>query len=220
MGAQELLFLNQEGDTVSFYFYGLTTSKIELNFEIIFYIYLYLDGGVKDDVLREAKCVAEEAAEPSEWSPIQVPFKCTIKGLTKEYNTLKLFSSEFVAGIPFGNTTLLDPLLTANAIKEGTILDYSLDVNKEKVPTMLIIESIDTSLSETEGIFKIIGKMGGNIEENIKLRIPMTFPKGAESICTIPISKAQEQITIECRFSAESNNQPLIFEQKILYSDI
>ena len=37
----------QESDTISFYFYGLTTSRIEINEEIIFDIYLYLDEGEK-----------------------------------------------------------------------------------------------------------------------------------------------------------------------------
>ena len=208
----------QEGNTVSFYFYGLTTTRIELNLEIFFYIYLYLDGGVKDNALQKAKCVAEEAADPSsEWSPVQAPFKCTITGLTKEYKTLKFSSSDFIAGVPFDNKILLDPVLTADAIKKGTLLDYSLDENKGKVPNMLIIDSIDTSLSESEGTFNIIGKMGGDITEEITLRIQMAFPLGTESVCTIPISKAQEQITIECKFSAVSEGKSLMFEQRIIW---
>ena len=207
----------QEGDTISFYFYGLTTTRIEINFEIIFYIYLYLDGGVKENILRQAKCFAEEAAQPSQWSPVQVPFKCNITGLTKDYQTLKFSASDYIAGVLFGNDTLLDPVLTANAIQEGILLDYSLDENKEKVPNMLIIDQIDTSSSESEGTFDILGKMAGDITQDIQFRIPMTFPVGTESVCTIPISTAQEQITIKCKFSANSMDASLMFEQRILW---
>ena len=210
---RQLNGFKQEGDVVSFYFYGLTTTRIEINFEIYFYIYLYLSGGVRDDALREVKCVAEENVVPTEWLPMQAPFKCTITGLKKQYHTFKFSSSECISGIPFNEPTLLDPMLTNEAIEKGEILDYSLEENKKKVPNALIIDSIDTSLSESEGTFKILGKMGGDVQEEFTFRIPMLFPPGAESICTIPIAIAHEQITIECKFSGILNNQPLMFEQ-------
>ena len=210
---RQLSNFKQEGDVISFYFYGLTTEKIEINYEIYFYVYLYLNGGIKDDELREVKCVAEENAVPTIWLPVQVPFKCTITGLKKQYETFKFSSSEFISGIPFKNPTLLDPLLTKEAIKNGEILDYSLDENKIKVPNLLVIDSIDTSLSESEGTFKILGKMSEEVQEEFTFRIPMLSPPGDESVCTIPIANAKEQITIECKFSGILNNQPLMFQQ-------
>ena len=122
---RQLNGFKQEGDTVSFYFYGLTTTTIEVDFEIYFYIYLYLDGGVRDDALREVKCVAEENVAPTVWFPVQAPFKCSITGLNKQYHTFKFSSSEFISGVPFDNPTLLDPVLTNEAIQKGEILDYS-----------------------------------------------------------------------------------------------
>ena len=84
---------------------------------------------------------------------------------------------------------------------------YSLEQNKVKVPTLLIIDSIDTSLAQSKGIFKIIVRIGDTIKQikqEINFRIPMTFPLGTESVRTIPIiEEAQEQITIECKFSDE-----------------
>ena len=199
-------------------FYGLTTEKIEKGVEIIIHIYLYLEGGIRDKELREAKCVIEEDVDPgSFWSPIQAPFKCKIEGLKQKYHTFKFFSSDFISGIPFDNEVLLDPILTDNAIKEGIILNYTLDENKDKVPTTFITQSIDGSSCDSEGTFKIIGNVAGHpINKNAKLHIPMTFPAGIKSICNIPVANEGEQISIECKFAGKSTNQPIIFEQRIL----
>ena len=210
---RQLNGFSQEGDTVSFYFYGLTTTRIEIGYEIYIYFDLRLSGGESGDI-TEVKCVAEEDADPTAWLPVQAAFKCTIDGLENQYHTFKFSSSEFIAGIPYDNPTLLDPVLTNEAIQKGEILDYSLDENKEKVPNMLVVDSIDTSLSESEGTFKIIGKMGGDVQEEVTIRIPMLYPLGA--VCTIPISNAQQQISIECKLSGSSNNEPLVLEQMTL----
>lgn len=61
---------------------------------------------------------------------------------------------------------------------------------------MLIIDSIDTSSSYSKETFN-----------NIK-------------VCTITISNVQEQITIECGFSAEANDVSLMLEQRILWKNI
>ncbi|MBR4496345.1 MAG: hypothetical protein IKP12_04370, partial [Acholeplasmatales bacterium] len=208
----------QIDDIISFMFYGLTTGKIESGVEIIINLYLYLEGGIRDKELRKAKCKIEKTIEPSSFgSPIQAPFKCRIEGLEKKYHTFKFFSSDFISGIPFDNEVLLDPILTDNAIKEGIILNYTLDENKDKVPTTFITQSIDGSSCGSEGTFKIIGNVTGHpINKNVKLHIPMTFPAGIESICNVPVASVGEQISIECKFAGKSTNQPIILEQRIL----
>ena len=207
----------QKDDVITFMFYGLTTEVIEINYEIIIEIYLFLEGGVKEEKTRQAICKPEEAVKPSPGKPMQSPFKCEIKGLEgKKFHTFNFFSSEFISGVPFENKILLDPVLTAEAIKNGTVEDCSLPEVKDKVPTMFVIESIDGTSCESKGTFKIVGKLGAEITEETKLHIPMTFPDAIESICTLPVAKPDEEVDIECKFAGESDNLPLIFEQRTL----
>ena len=204
----------QKGEVITFMFYGLTTQVIEINYEIIIEIYLFLEGGVKEKEPRKVKCTPVEAINPSPMAPKQAPFQCKIEGLKEKYKTFNFFSSEFIAGVPYENKILLDPVLTAEAIKNGTIEDVSLDENKDKLPNLLVIESIDGAKCESEGTYKIVAKAGDDITEETKLHIPMTFPDGLESICTVPASKKNEPIDIECKFSGEAKSLPLIFEQR------
>ena len=208
-------FVQSSDFSVSFDFYGFTTSTIDINYELIFYIYMYLEGGIRDNVLRQARCLAKNAVSVTGLSPAKAPFQCSISGLTQTYQTFKFDSSDFIAGVPYDNPIRLDPVLTARAITAGTISDYSLHM---QTPIYFIIHSIDTSLSSTKGTFTIKGELTGDLNEEVILRIPLTFPLGLESVCLIPIAKANEEIDVECRFSGIIVNQLFMFEQRLLWN--
>ena len=60
-------FVQSSDFSVSFDFYGFTTSTIDINYEIIFYIYMYLEGGIRDNVLGQARCLAKNAISVTGW---------------------------------------------------------------------------------------------------------------------------------------------------------
>jgi len=57
-------------------------------------------------------------------------------GLKEEYYSLRLNSFDNISGIP-DDETLLNPVLTAEEIERGELLDYSLSENKfqDKIPS-------------------------------------------------------------------------------------
>lgn len=158
--------------------------------------------------------------------PIQVGFKCFIKGLTDVYGSLYSYSSTYIAGSSIDYPPLLDPVLTESSIQDGIIVDYSLDTNKVLVPINFIISSHNTDSASSLGTFPLTGKLTGKLKNVVYACIIMAYPEDndesdnpqkMESICTISISHANIEINIQCRFSVAINNQPFIFEQRYLW---
>ncbi|MBQ1851803.1 MAG: hypothetical protein II138_04980, partial [Paludibacteraceae bacterium] len=129
-------------------------------------------------------------------------------------NSFEFQSSEFIAGVPYDDPTLLNPILTDEAIKKGIILDFSLPENQQKTPNPIIIESFEGSSCGEKGTYTIKAKLGQTNNKKTKLHIPMTYPGGVNSICTIPESDAEQEITIECKLAGEISNQALVIEQR------
>ena len=202
-----------ENKAINFNFIGLTTAEIQKDFEIKMFVYLIGTG--KEKELKEVKCSVSEVITPlSLWIPAFAPFECKIEGLEKEYVTFEFQSSEFIAGVPYDDPTLLNPILTDEAIKKGIILDFSLPENQKETPNPIIIESFEGSSCGEKGTYTIKAKLGQTNKKKTKLHIPMTYPGGINSICTIPESDAEQEITIECKLAGEISNQALVIEQR------
>ena len=202
-----------ENKAINFNFIGLTTAEIQKDFEIKMFVYLIGTG--KEKELKEVKCSVSEVITPlSLWIPAFAPFECKIEGLEKEYVTFEFQSSEFIAGVPYDDPTLLNPILTDEAIKKGIILDFSLPENQKETPNPIIIEYFEVPSCEEKGTYTIKAKLGQTNNKKTKLHIPMTYPGGVNSICTIPESDAEQEITIECKLAGEISNQALVIEQR------
>ena len=213
---RQLNKFEQKGDTITFYFYGLTNKRFEIGFTIEFYIYLILANGEQEKEERKVTCALEkETAPPSEFIPVQANFKCKIDGLKEQYSSLMFHHSDFIAGVPT-EEVYLNPYLTYLEILKGNILDFSLPDNQVKVPTMFVTESIQDSDCESEGTFKINGVIGAEVTEMKKVTIPLTFPTGVEVICKLPPSEAQSKVGMECKFGGEMDKQSLVIEQRIV----
>ena len=213
---RQLNKFEQKGDTITFYFYGLTNKRFEIGFTIEFYIYLILANGEQEKEERKVTCALEkETAPPSEFIPVQANFKCKIDGLKEQYSSLMFHHSDFIAGVPT-EEVYLNPYLTYLEILKGNILDFSLPENQVKVPTMFVTESIQDSDCESEGTFKINGVIGAEVTEMKKVTIPLTFPTGVEVICKLPPSEAQSKVGMECKFGGEMDKQSLVIEQRIV----
>jgi len=213
---RQLNKFEQIGDVITFYFYGLTTEKLEIGFTIEFYVYLILENEEKEKEERKITCTLEEPADPqSELNPVQADFKCVIDGLKEKYSSLIFIRSDSIVGVPT-DEIYLNPYLTYLEIQKGTILDFSLPQNKVKVPTMFATESIVDSDCESQGTFKITGKIGAEFTEMKEVRIPLTFPTGVNVICNLPPAEAEAKVEMECKFGGELDKQSLIIEQRIV----
>ena len=211
---RQLTSFKQLDDTITFILYGLTTRPLKKDIKIVIYIYLYLKGGIREKEPRPINCTLEEDVN-TDSSPAQAPFKCRIEGLEKKYHTIKFSSSEDISGVP-DNETLLDPKLTDEAIIIGTVPNYTQPEKQKEVPALITLKDIITDTCESEGTYIIKANTTENITNKIELSIPMTYPFGIESICTIPPSTAGQEIDIECKYKGDSENQALLFEQRTI----
>ena len=77
--------------------------------------------GETEEHSTKIKCSLESAISTSEGQSTQGDFKCTLSGLKEDYYSLRLNSSDNIAGIP-EDEILLNPVLTAEAIENGDLL--------------------------------------------------------------------------------------------------
>ena len=134
-------------------------------------------------------------------------YECTITGvLIDTYDTSKPHSSDYISCIQFDDSTVIDPDLTATTIKMKKINDFD---SVMQAPNYLIIDSINYTLSSTEGTFTINGRLP---------HIPLTYPPGLESVCLIPISKNKNKINVESKFSGTISSELFMFEKRPVWN--
>ena len=189
---------------VSFNFFALTTEKIPKDKVIILMINLIGAEGM-EEVGKKVECKLEKDAEPN----TQANFKCELAGLEKEegyYTSLRLNSSEDISGIPMEDETLLNPVLTQEAIEKKEIKDCSKD---PKVPPSFVFRAIEQSHCKTDGKFVIQGSLPENKEIVSQFTIPLTYPQGSSITCSF------KEGNIEC-ITDKDLNEPIVIEQTIV----
>ena len=203
---------SQQDDTITFFFYGLTTEKLEKGFNFPMYVKLILMSGEREEDEREATCVLQEDATPENGQPVQADFKCTISSLTEQYYSLRLIRCDYIAGIPT-DEILLDPVLTAQAIARGELLDYSLEENKgaDKIPALFNSESINSDKCKTDGTFSIQGSLSKELQNDLKFKVPLSYPSGIELTCSL--AKGEKEIS--CKLDREVEDKIMIEQQVI-----
>ena len=183
---------NPTSHFITFNFYGITTQPIIASYQFIIELYLILSGGVMDTTLSEATCTLDQAVDP-DGKQAQADFSCKIPDLdeTKTYESFELYDSEFIVGIP-DDEVLLNPVKTQEAIEVGTLTDYSLEENKNKLPIYFQTESNNEVVSE-EGEFTIVGTVNQEITEEIKFTLQLLYPGNYITEYTIPKASAFSQ---------------------------
>ena len=210
---RQLSHFEQVGKTINFWFYTISRGFFEKGYTIEIYIYLKLLNGKKEEKERKVICKLQEEVDPEDIIG-QSDYKCSIEGLTKQYSLLIFSKSTYISDIP-DNETLLDPLLTDNAIKEGKLIDYSLPENKEKIPTFFSTFSLSSSNCANEGKIIIGGiSYGKPITKTVKVEIPLSHPRGVKASCLI--EKAENLKEFECELLDEITDELLIIEQRTI----
>ena len=168
----------------------LTTKEIKKQDIIILLVNLIGKKGM-DENAKEVTCVPQNVEKPEANKTVQVIFNCKLSGLNESegYTSFRLNSSDNITGIPTDNEILLNPILTAEAIKNKEIKDYSKD---SSIPPIFIFEGVDPANCTNDGKFILKGKLSPPKSISAEFTIPLTFPEGTSITCS---SKGED---IEC----------------------
>ena len=206
-------FLYNSGK-ITYDFYSLVTKPLKAEYEITMNVNLMLISGERDVNATEITCTLEKEVNPSEGETLQGNFKCSIEGLEDEYYSFRFNSSDYIAGIPT-EETLLDPMLTKEAIKRGELLDYSLDGNKNKIPSIFTCSGIQATKCGENGNFIIEGKLNKEVTVDVKFTINLAYPEGISADCSL-VKKEKGDSELSCQIDRDIDNKTIIFEQIVI----
>ena len=204
------------GGQITYNFFGLTTSPITKGQQIIIFVFLILQNGQMDTAETQSICTLNNDVVETEQGLVQADFSCVITQLdeSKSYSSFKLGHSDNLEGIP-SDETLLDPVKTQKAIEEGTLLDYSSEENKEKVPIFFESQKINLDNCMENGEFTITGAIDGEMKEDYQFTLQSSTLKDIDFKCLIP--KGEKGNTeIKCVAGEEFYDESLIFEQQTI----
>lgn len=178
---------------------------------------LIKESGEIEDTTEKITCSLASDVTPPEGQVAQGNFKCTLNGLTEPYYSLKLNSSDLVSSIPTNDEVSLDPLLTAEAIEKGKILDYSLEENQkeDKLPAIFISQMIEEDSCASNGKFLIKGKLSKKIKNDLKFNLPVTYPESCSLVCEVANKEAGES-QISCQIDRDIDKTEVIIEQTMV----
>ena len=116
------------------------------------------------------------------------------------------------------NLDLLNPAKVDKLINAGKIKDYSLEENKnENIPTFYPT-FIDTTNSETTGIFYINGGFLSEFISEKSFIFEIVLLTGEKALCTLPkIDEGEFEIQIECVQQKELNNSKIMIQHYIIF---
>jgi len=194
-------------------FFGLVTESYSAGTEIKMLVNLIKVTGETEEDTTEVKCSLKSDISTSEGQPIQGDFKCSLSGLKEEYYSLRLNSSDNIIGIP-DNETLLNPVLTAEAIERGELLEYSLSENKvqDKIPSTFKSQSVKEENWKTEGKLIIERKLSKEAKNELKFALPLIYPEGIILSCSLTSLQAGDS-SIECQLDRVLENDQVVIEQ-------
>ena len=192
---------------ISFNFFALTTQSLTIDLKIILFVNLVGKNGMDENAIDITCSLTSAVSIGNEGESKQAIFICERSGLdiNEEYSSLRLNSSEDIAGIPEDDEILLNPALTDEAIKNGEMKD----AKNSKVPPTFILNTIETHNCANDGKFIIKGNISDNSEiPSTKFTLPLTYPEGTSITCTF------DNNSLEC--VADSKINDIVIEQAIV----
>ena len=166
-------------------------------------------------------CTLQRDIEPIDGQQIQGDFQCNVIMEESEYKEINLTNiesvkissdNEEIAGVSDLEEDQKSPLATDKAISDtiaikenenitelAECLDYSLEENKENMPPILEISSIENiDECEQKGQFRIIGKFSSNINQEMTFNLPLSFPTASVK-CKVYEATADEEVELICK---------------------
>ena len=204
--------------TISFNFFALITQTLNTPYSVKLLFNLISTEGIEDDT-KEFECKLENSVTVGEGKTESASFKCENSTLNESitYTSLRLNSSEEVAGIPFDDETALNPALTDEAINNGEIKDAT----KTPVPPTFVFETIDTQTCDKDGKFSLKGKLDKETTIPNKFTLPLTYPPNTVITCTfgegaidcIADESLEGSVMIEQQIITEGSNELFILKK-------
>ena len=204
---RQLNLFKISGTIITFNLYTLITQEILAGEILKLNVNLIGKNGMEEEA-KEVECTLQDdvSLEDTE-SAKQGSFQCKLEGIdeTQEYTSLRLNSTDNITGVP-EDETLLNPVLTEEAIKNNEIKDCSKDAS---IPPTFYFDSIEKDDCAQSGQFLIKGSLSEEKSIAAKFTIPLTYPEGTSISCTY------ETDGILC-VGDENINGTIITEQTII----
>jgi len=223
--------VDNKNNGFSFYFAGFTGKSLTKGENIVMKMILLLNG-VKTE--KEAKCVLQNDVTVGSSGLAQGDFNCEVTLEDSEYKNLNISNpyaitispdNVAISGCSGLNKEESSPKATDNAIEEtknesselAKTLDYSLDENKNNVPSILKINNItDLNKCDSKGKFKLKGVLSSDIDDKMTFDLPLAFPK-TNIKCEIEEAKKDQEIDIYCKVQKGFTNvNTFIIESRLL----
>ena len=106
----------------------------------------------------------------------------------------------------------MNPVKTDEYISNKLLLNYTEEVNEEKLPILFTPSAIDGSSYQEKGEFKISGAVSETITTKIQFNIPVTYPEEFMTECSIDAASPD----INCIIGNKLEDKPLKFEQQVI----
>lgn len=199
---------------VIFIFMGIITQSLPKGHQISMDVNL-VKGGLPEKKRSLAVCTLKENVVIINGKSLQGQFDCIILDVD-DADSFVFVDSPYIAGIP-DNSVLLNPVLTEIYISKGKLKDYSngTDTGNE-IPPQFNSTSIDSSNCESNGKFKIIGKLNSELKDDLIFELPISYPENLTASCSIKKEKENKTMEIECETNGNVNEKIIIGQNTIL----
>ena len=199
---------------VIFIFMGIITQSLPQGYQISMDVNL-VKRGLPEKKRSLAMCTLKENVVIINGKSLQGQFDCIILDVDQA-DSFVFVDSPYIAGIP-DNSVLLNPVLTEIYISKGNLKDYSngADTGNE-IPPQFNSTSIDSSNCESNGKFKIIGKLNSELKDDLIFELPISYPENLTASCSIKKEKENKTMEIECETNGNVNERIIIGQNTIL----
>ena len=203
----------QDGNTISFFFYGLTTKSLEAKTEITMFVNLIDINGRREENETKTFCTLIKDVSLSERDLLaQAVFECSVSNLTEEYYSFRYNYSDYISGVPT-DEALLDPKFSAETILRNEVSNYSAnDIDEVSLPPIFTAKDI---INVGKGQLIITGTLSQYLEINYRFIIELNYPTSTELTCYF-LTYEKGPCNISCKVDRDFLEERVAFEQKII----
>ena len=196
------------GTVITFNFFALTSQAISKGNIVVLFVNLIGINGMDEEPTSVQCTLPSDVSLPSGVESVQANYQCRLQNVnaSEGYTSLRLNSSNDITGIPTEDETLLNPVLTDQAIQNKEVKDCSKDPS---VPPTFNFGSIEQSSCSIDGKFTIKGDLSETKSIAAKFNLPLTYPEGTSLTCTY------DEGSIQCLADKELEGA-MIIEQTII----
>ena len=221
--------LQNTNNRLSFFFAAFVNKNLNKNYQINMKVIVQILG---QEIEKNAICTLNKTVSSSSFR-VQGDFICEVILESDEQNKINSSDPEAlrisnindnIGGCSELSLEESSPKATDYAIRESsanktelaTIIDFSLEENKNKIAPRFEIENLSLTQCSKKGKIKVRGKFSENITQEMTFDIPMSYPS-AKIRCTVGQALADNSVDIVCKSQKEfSEIKYIIFEPRLV----